>query len=66
MSVRELGRRLGMSPSLVSRLVRKGMPTEEEAARAWRVKYVRRLSNSKKRPARFPVGSLPVWNGYAG
>ena len=46
MSVRELGRRLGISASLVSRLVRKGMPMEEDGARAWRLTYVRSRQRS--------------------
>ena len=52
MSVRELGRRLGISASLVSRLVRKGMPLEEEEARAWRLRFVRsRRREEFHRPA---------------
>ena len=42
LGIRELGRRLGLDPSLVSRLVKRGMPVDsEENARAWRRQFTK-------------------------
>jgi hypothetical protein len=42
MGIRELARKLEVSPTLISRLVKRGMPIDsEEAARAWRQQYVK-------------------------
>ncbi len=42
MGIRELARRLELSPALISRLVKRGMPvTSVEAALAWRQQYVK-------------------------
>ena len=41
MTIRSLAKDLGISPTRVAQLMRKGMPTESaEAARAWRMTYV--------------------------
>jgi transcriptional regulator with XRE-family HTH domain len=40
MSIRALAKALGISPTRVAQLLRKGMPAEPEAARAWRLQYV--------------------------
>jgi hypothetical protein len=42
MGIRELARKLGISPALVSRLVKLGMPVDsEQSAHAWRQQYVK-------------------------
>jgi hypothetical protein len=40
MSIRSLAKALGISPTRVAQLMRKGMPSEPEAARSWRLQYV--------------------------
>jgi hypothetical protein len=40
MSIRGLAKALGLSPTRIAQLLRKGMPAEPEAARAWRLQYV--------------------------
>jgi hypothetical protein len=40
MSIRSLAKALGISPTRVAQLRRKGMPSDPEAARAWRLQYV--------------------------
>ena len=40
MSIRSLARDLGISPTRVAQLIRRGMPTDPEQAKAWRMAYV--------------------------
>jgi hypothetical protein len=40
MSIRSLAKALGISPTRVAQLIRRGMPTDPEQAKAWRMSYV--------------------------
>jgi hypothetical protein len=50
MSIRQLARGLGVSPSLIVRLLGRGMPRELEAAKEWRARSIRARETPEHRP----------------
>jgi hypothetical protein len=51
MTIRELARALEISPALVYRLLRRGMPREVEAAKEWRARTIRARATPAAKPA---------------
>ena len=61
MDQKDLAAALGISPGLVSRLKRRGMPVHSvEAARAWRMRNVNPYAKGHPAPARLPAAPPPA------